>query len=176
MPSDQWRVWHKMKRNELQEELKGLNLSTHGSKAQMLKRLGVPKGYGESAAQRSRQEREKKAERKRLAEAEASWLSLPQNKKVKAPEDDPTHVHYTERCCNAPRFPRRFDPDQPAGHIIFPDGSLMEVYRCLNCGQVPRMPNAPPIRMHSESDHRTHEEDFDLSFLPFILGLTNFLR
>ena len=32
------------------------------------------------------------------------------------------------------------------------DRSLMECWRCENCGNFPRMPNAPPIEEYSDDD------------------------
>jgi hypothetical protein len=52
-----------------------------------------------------------------------------------------------------------YDGGELAGFIPFPDGSVMEVWRCMNCKKIPARPNAPPIQEFS--DHSDDDDDDD---------------
>lgn len=156
-PAKQWKAFRKMKISELKQELKKCNLKTTGNKQELLERLGVPTGFGETSHEKfTREMKELEKKRKRRAEQ----LFSTKKKKSLEPQDDPNHEEYMEKCCNAPRFPSWNDDTQPAGCIYFPDGSVMEVYRCLACGKIPNRPNAPPIEEFSDDDEDGTSEAF----------------
>mmetsp|Transcript_29175 Transcript_29175/g.59172 ORF Transcript_29175/g.59172 Transcript_29175/m.59172 type:complete len:117 (+) Transcript_29175:2-352(+) len=92
-----------------------------------------------------------RASKKRRKELLTDRLGSALKKKAghSSPEDDPTHELYSE-CCDNPKFPGWRDDVESCGAIWFPDGSMAEVWRCLNCGEVPTYPNAPPVRLDDE--------------------------
>ena len=147
VPVRQWKQWRKMKIPELKQELRQRGLTVVGSKHELLSRLGVPIGFGESFDEKFRRERMESNKKKRKLEELSKQVT---EHHWKSPEDDPGHEEYTIPCCKAPRFDagRR----EPAGCIMFPDGSMMEVWRCLACGKIPEKPNAPPIQEFSDDE------------------------
>ena len=153
VPSAQWKVWRKMKAAQLKQELKKQGKAVSGTKEQLLDRLGVPKGYGETSYEKTMREfaeLERADKKRRKEQSQALGLLAATLKRSRYnPEDDPTHQYYTVKCCDDMKF--RND-DKPEGAIFFPDGSLMEVGRCLTCGKFPTYPNAPPIMECSSDD------------------------
>jgi hypothetical protein len=149
IPANQWKKWRKMTGNDLKQELATKSLKTTGSKQVLLERLGVPTGFGESNHETvMRESNEVLKKRKALQKVLQKKKS-----KVLCPSDDPNHEEYTLKCCSTPR-----EADgEPAGFILFRDGSLMEVWRCMNCNQIPARPNAPPIQ--ETSDHADDDDD-----------------
>ncbi len=93
-----------------------------------------------------------KESKKRKLEAISKTVIEALKKKLKAPEDDPNHD---------------IRNNEPAGCIDFPDGSVMEVWRCVACGKIPEHPNAPPIHVFSDSED---EEIYENPFAAFREG------
>jgi hypothetical protein len=146
VPAKQWKNWRKMKGTELKAELKKRSLKVSGNKEEMLGRLGVPTGFGESQSNKSDREHREIMKKLKKRLGLDNLTTTKKNKKQKLPEDDPDHEEYTIDCCK--NF--RSGNEDPAGCIMFPDGSCMEVWRCLNCGKIPQKPNAPPIHEYDE--------------------------
>ena len=134
----------------------------------MLTRLGVPVGFGETKQEtweRQHKERMKENKKRKLEAISKTVIEALLKKKLKAPEDDPNHEEYSKPCCKSPRFDIR--NNEPAGCIDFPDGSVMEVWRCVACGKIPEHPNAPPIHVFSDSED---EEIYENPFAAFREG------
>jgi hypothetical protein len=141
-----------MKIHELKQELLNKSLKVSGSKQELLERLGVPTGFGETSLETLTRETNELLKKRKVLQQQ----QMHKNKKSKllSPADDPSHEEYTLKCCNTPRFEN--NSVEPAGAIFFRDGSLMEVWRCMNCHKIPQMPNAPPIEEFS--DHSDDDE------------------
>jgi len=166
LPARQWKQWRKMKISELKPLLQQRGLTVSGTKHELLTRLGVPVGFGETKHETwERQHRELNKKKRKLEELSHKVIQV-LKKKIKSPEDDPTHEEYQIPCCKSPRFDCR--NNEPAGMIRFPDGSMMEVWRCLACGEIPKRPNAPPVEEFSDNEEEEevygfpfgHEENF----------------
>ena len=146
LPVTQWRQWRKLKIKELKPLLRQRGLAVGGTKHELLTRLGVPVGFGETAEEKWKREASERNKKRRKLEKLLS--------KVR-PEDDPSHEDYEVRCCKFARF--NCQGTEPAGMIRFPDGSCMEVWRCLTCGKIPQHPNAPPIQEYSDAEEGKEE-------------------
>lgn len=153
-----WKKWRKLKIVELKPILQSRGLTVGGTKQEMLTRLGVPVGFGETKHETwMREERERSKKRKRKLKALSHQVIQQPKKNFKSPHEDPTHEEYEIPCCSSPRFPRG---EEPSGMILFPDGSMMEVWRCAACGKIPGRPNAPPIIEDTESDVEEYQREF----------------
>ena len=137
-----------MKMSELKEELTKPHLTTSVSQIELLERLGVPTGFGETSDEKWKRE---------FNELQKSTKQADQDNKKKLktldPEDDPTHQDYIEKCCAAPCFPSWHAQTKPAGYFQYPNGSMIEVWRCPACGKIPARPNAPPIQEYDHDDN-----------------------
>lgn len=151
IPSKQWKKWRKMKVVELKVELKKRGLPIgKGRKNVLLQRLGVPDGFGETAS--DKYTRELNEQYKQILGNTLPEKELLARKKNRInPENDPTHEEYTVDCCDNPICGSTSRNIEPAGCINWPDGSVSEVWRCLNCGEIPKYPNKPLI--HEFSDY-----------------------
>lgn len=156
IPAKKWHRYRKMKVAQLKDELKKENKKVTGNKHELLLRLGVPDGFGESSHEtmmRQHKEKMKAAKKKRKANpsSELAHLAALMERKQRSvrDEDDPTHDHYEIPCCANPRVDYN---REPSGMITWPDGSISEVWRCLACGKIPEQPNAPPIEEFSSDD------------------------
>lgn len=159
LPATQWKAWRRLKVPELKEVLRAKGLKVSGNKEELLTRLGVPVGFGETPSEKTAREiKELLAKRKQqTSELYASALTKklkkdPLSLSTQEPSEDPNHEEYSEPCCAEPTFPGYRDYVEPAGCISFRDGSMMEVWRCLTCGQIPHYPNASPVEVYSDRE------------------------
>ena len=158
VPVTQWRAYRKMKVVELKDILKKQGKHVTGRKDQLLERLGVPLGFGETASEtfdRECKERErvrkkqKKEQEKKQQEMQQipSLPTLPVSQAIlftlaaataaaandlnnydESTEDDPTHKNYVQPCCDEPKF-AKWGENKPAGAIYHRDGGVTEVAR-----------------------------------------------
>jgi hypothetical protein len=171
IPARQWKAWRRMKVTELRQVLDTKSLKrTGGNKQDILDRLGVFPGFGETSnekllrelneSRKKRKTEEKSVFQQFLQHQQAQEMQeMHAKKKTKRldPADDPKHVEYTLACCATPRFGD--NNSEPAGCICYPDGSMSEVWRCMNCKEIPARPNAPPIEEFSDHGSDNDEDE-----------------
>ena len=111
------------------------------------------RGFGLTSEEKALKASKKRAREEKKKERQAEKKKKAEEAAEEASEDWDYCV-----CCDKQDFGAQNNPN-PAGCIAFPDGSMMEVWRCVSCGEIPRYPNAPPVTVFSSDDDDDDEEE-----------------